>query len=298
MIKKVLFLVVLLLGAVPLLWAGTVNVNSVDMGTLNSMSVDQSGNVIITTGGGGTLCDEQIVVTSSLSFSITKGQTTNPTQVVSVKDGCTPANNLVFTVTSTPPSWLSVTPNSGSGTLNVTVTAAAITQSTSATITMNVQGLVGTVSKTVNVNVTYSDPGLQPAPTLSANDPNMWYGEAKGTQTVVSEKYYKFDIPSQCNLVTVAWTSFDWVGKVDMLVKAGSLPTITDWNNAVAGGYPAQSLTSPLWYNLMATSGGGGETVTMTNLPAGTYYIMMKNTNSTSSSFKVWYTPNCSYAGR
>jgi len=295
MLKKVLFLVVLLLGGVPLLWAGTVNVNSVNQGTLTSMSVDQSGNVSISTdNGGSTPCADQIVVTSPLSFSITKGQTTNPTQVVSVKDGCSPANDLVFTVTSSPPSWLSVNPNSGSGTLNVTVTAAAITQSTSATIQLS----VGTLSKTVNINVTYSDPASQPASKLSASDPNMWYGEVKGTQTVAGEKYYKFDIPSQCNIVTVSWTSFDWVGKVDMLVRADSLPTITDWNKAVAGGYPAQSLTSPLWYNLFQASGGGGETVTMTSVPAGTYYIMMKNTNSTLSQFKVWYTPTCSYKGR
>ena len=160
------------------------------------------------------------------------------------------------------------------------------------------RGQRGPSTKTVNVNVAYSDPASQPALRLSANDPNMSYAEVTGIQTVANEKYYKFDIPSQCNRVTVAWTTFDWVGKVDMLVKAGSLPTIAEWNNAVAGGYPAQSLTSPRWYNLMQTSGDGGETVTMSSVPAGTYYIMMKNTNSAPSQFKVWYTPNCSYVGR
>ena len=49
MLKKVLFLVALLLGAVPLLWAGTVSVDSVNQGNLQSMSVDRNGNVSIST---------------------------------------------------------------------------------------------------------------------------------------------------------------------------------------------------------------------------------------------------------
>jgi hypothetical protein len=85
-----------------------------------------------------------------------------------------------------------------------------------------------------------------------------------------------------------------------MLVKAGSLPTITEWNSAVAAGYPAKLSGPSLWYNLMQYSGDGGESVTMSYVPAGTYYIMMKNTDNTNTNhrYKVSYVPNCSYVPR
>jgi hypothetical protein len=301
MVKRILLMMVLLLGGASLLWAGTVTVDGILQGTLQSMSVDQSGNIDIVCDSGSN-CGEQVLVTpSTLSFTVNVGQTTNPPQqVVSVKDGCTPAVGLAFTVTGTSQPWVLATPTSGNGTLNVTVSAAQITQSASATITMNVQGATGTVQRTVTVNVTYTDPSQITAPLLVADDVNMLYGEAKGIQTVDvgKEKYYKFVLPSQCNRVTVTWTTFDWVGKVDMLVKAGSPPTLTEYNQAVSSGYPATSSGPSIWYNLSALSGDGGETVTMSYVPAGTYYIMMKNTHTAQSKFKVSYKPNCTYVPR
>ena len=143
--------------------------------------------------------------------------------------------------------------------------------------------------------VTYSDPSQITAPLLVASDPNMLNGEAKGIQTVAQgqAKYYKFFLPAQCNKVTVNWTTFDWIGEVDMLVKKDSLPTLIDYNNAVAGGYPAKGSGPLLWYNMFDYSGDGGETVVLSYVSAGTYSIMMKNTNSVSSKYKVWYTPCC-----
>ena len=161
--------------------------------------------------------------------------------------------------------------------------------------------VVGEILKVSTISGPQSPPGPGIAPLLLPTDPNMFQGESKGTQSVSvgKERYYKFVLPAHCNKLTVNWTTFDWVGQMDMLVKAGSLPTIADWNNAVASGYPARASGPVLWYNLMQTSGDGGETVTMTSVPAGTYYIMLKNTRSAADSqFKVWYTPNCSYSGR
>lgn len=159
-----------------------------------------------------------------------------------------------------------------------------------------------TMTGAKNVTANFGGGGTAPdgVPLLQASDPNMWYGEAKGVQSVSSgsQKYYKFIVPSQCNMITVAWTTFDWRGQMDMLVRASSLPTIADWNNAVAGGYPVQSLTSPFWYNLFQASGDGGETVHMSLVSAGTYYIMMKNTRAETSQYKVWYTPSCDYVPR
>ena len=292
MLKRILFVMMFFLCGVSLLWAGTVTVDSINHGSLGSMNVDQNGNVNIICDNG-VICSDQVVVTpSTLSFTVTVGQTTDPPQqVVSVKDGCTPAANLAFTVTGTSQTWVVATPTSGNGALNVTISASQITQSASATIAITVQG----IQKTVTVNVTYSDSSQIPAPLLVAGDTNMLNGEAKGIQTVEQgkEKYYKFVLPAQCNKVTVNWTTFDWIGEVDMLVKKDSLPTLVDYNNAVAGGYPAKVSGPTLWYNLFDYSGDGGETAVLSYVSAGTYYIMMKNTNSGSSKYKVWYTPCC-----
>lgn len=164
-------------------------------------------------------------------------------------------------------------------------------------LTMDSNGNV--VIMTTSGPVTPPLPPQTNVPLLAPADPNMNHGTLKGTQAVSGEKYFRFDVPAQCNRITVAWTTFDWIGKVDMLVKANNMPTLADWTAATSTGYPAMKAGPPIWYNLIAASGDGGETVTMNNVTPGSYYILMKNTKpSASSQFKVWYTPNCAYRPR
>lgn len=146
-------------------------------------------------------------------------------------------------------------------------------------------------------------------PLLVANDVNMNYGRAKGVQSVSSgsQKYYKFVVPTTpCASVKIEYASFDWNLYNNVVVKKGSLPTEADVSLAgqcinAGGAISSVKINDSLWCSRTAPDGGG---IKISNAGAGTYYVMIKNTNSSAAKlngeakFKIWYQANCNYIPR